>query len=182
MSSEHEAAPLSHQEPVRGSAPDRAHDTRTAVRYSLKGVVSRRFNPVMQAMAGRRYLPLFAVVSHRGRRSGRAYETPVSARPTAEGFVIPLTFGDGADWFRNARAAGGCVIRWKGAEYPVIEPEIVDWATARAAFHPIERVLVPLIGIDQFVRLRHAPAHERDTALAARTAAPAQARPYHSLS
>jgi len=40
----------------------------------------------------------------------------------------------------------------------VIEPVVVDWATVRSAFSPIERVMVPLIGIEQFVRFRHASA------------------------
>jgi hypothetical protein len=49
-------------------------------------------------------------------------------------------------------------VRWKGVDYPLIEPEVVDWATVRSAFSPVERILVPVIGIEQFVRLRHAPA------------------------
>jgi len=113
-------------------------------------------NPLILALAGSQRLPVFAVIRHRGRRSGRSYATPAGARPTADGFVIPLTEGERTDWFLNTRAAGGCVIRWRGAEYPVIDPEVVDWATARSAFYPVERVLMPLIGIEQFVRLRHA--------------------------
>ena len=66
-------------------------------------------------------------------------------------------FGERADWFHNVQAAGGCVIRWKGANYPLIDPEVVDWATVRSAFYPVERVVMPIIGIEQFVRLRHAP-------------------------
>jgi hypothetical protein len=85
----------------------------------------------------------------------------VGARRTADGFVIPLTFGDRADWFRNVQAVGACVIRWRGVDYPVIEPEVVDWETARSAFYPVERVLMPLIGIEQFVRVRHASASSR---------------------
>jgi deazaflavin-dependent oxidoreductase (nitroreductase family) len=123
---------------------------------------ARLLNPLMRSLAGSRSLPLFAVIQHRGRRSGRVYATPVGARPTADGFVVPLTFGAGADWFRNVQAGGGCVIRWKGAEYAVVDPEVVDWATARPAFYPVERVLMPLIGIEQFVRLRHAPAGGND--------------------
>jgi deazaflavin-dependent oxidoreductase (nitroreductase family) len=112
----------------------------------------------MLSLAGSRHLPMLAVVHHRGRRSGRTYRTPVVARPTNNGFVISLTFGEQADWFRNVQAAGGCIVRWKGMDYPLIEPEVVDWATVRSAFSPVERVLVPVIGIEQFVRLRHAPA------------------------
>jgi deazaflavin-dependent oxidoreductase (nitroreductase family) len=125
--------------------------------HALLRVGTRHLNPLMLSLAESR-LSMLAVIHHRGRRSGRSYATPVSARPTVDGFVISLTFGEQADWFRNVQAAGGCVIRWKGVNYPVIKPEVVDWATARSAFSPVERVLVPLIGIEHFVRLRHAPA------------------------
>jgi len=125
-------------------------------------VGSRLLNPLTVKLAGSRALPMLAVIQHRGRRSGRAYATPAGARSTSDGFVIPLTFGEGADWFRNVRAAGGCVIRWKGMAYQVVEPEVVDWATARPAFYRLERVLVPLLGIEQFVRLRHASTGEND--------------------
>jgi deazaflavin-dependent oxidoreductase (nitroreductase family) len=118
---------------------------------------TRLLNPFILSLAGSRRLPMFAVIHHRGRRSGRSYSTPLGARPTADGFVIPLTFGKQADWFRNVQAAGGCVIRWKGTDYPLIEPEIVDWAAARSAFYPLERVVMPLIRIEQFVQLRNAP-------------------------
>ena len=116
----------------------------------------------MRTLAGSRRLPLFAVIHHRGRRSGRSYATPVAARRTADGFVVPMTFGPQADWVQNVRTARGCVIRWHGADYPVVEPKVIDWAAARSAFSPIERALVPLFGIEQFVRLRHAPAREND--------------------
>ncbi|HKD74462.1 MAG TPA: hypothetical protein VKB76_03165, partial [Ktedonobacterales bacterium] len=98
-----------------------------------------------------------AVIHHQGRRSGRAYATPTSARPTSDGFFVPMTFGEGADWVRNVQAAGGCVIEWKGKSYPVGEPEIVDRATARSAFSPLERLFFPFIGIKQFLRLRFVP-------------------------
>jgi len=119
--------------------------------------LTRLLNPLILAYAGSRRLPLFAVVQHHGRRSGRSYATPVGARPTVDGFVIPLTFGEQCDWFQNVRAAGGCIIRWKGVDYPMVEPVVIDWATARQAFYPIERVVVPLIGIERFAQLRHAP-------------------------
>ena len=103
---------------------------------------------------------MFAVMHHQGRRSGRPYSTPLAARKTADGFVIPLTFGQQADWFRNVQAASGCVIGWKGAEFQLVEPEVVDWATVRPAFYPLERIVVPRIGIEQFVRLKNAPPGE----------------------
>ena len=132
----------------------------TAVSRAVQALLrsgTRLLNPLILSLAGSRRLPMFAVIYHRGRRSGRSYSTPLGARPTADGFVIPLTFGKQADWFRNVQAAGGCVIRWKGTDYPLIEPEVVDWATARTAFYPLERVVVPIMGIEHFVQLQYAP-------------------------
>ena len=126
--------------------------------HALLRAGSRRLNPLMLSLAGSRRMPLLAVIYHRGRRSGRSYTTPVVAQPTKNGFAISLTFGEQADWFRNVRAAGGCIVRWKGVNYPLIDPEVVDWATVRASFSPLVRVLVPVIGIEHFVQLRHAPA------------------------
>ncbi|HEX6818106.1 MAG TPA: FAD-dependent oxidoreductase, partial [Ktedonobacterales bacterium] len=127
----------------------------------LFGTGRRLLNPVMAKLAGRRLVRGFAVLQHRGRRSGRLYETPVVARPTADGFIVPLPFGEQTDWYRNVRSAGECVIRWNGVEYPFRDPELVDWATARPAFHRLERIQAPLLGIRQFVLLHRAPVTER---------------------
>lgn len=158
--SESTRSPLTHKKLVGSTSADKPLVARAIGRtaHALLRVGVRGFNPLMLSLAGSRRLPMFSVIYHRGRRSGRSYTTPLGARPTADGFVIPLTFGERADWFRNVQAAGGCVIRWKGVNYPVIEPVVVDWATVRSAFYPVERVVMPLIGIEQFVRLRHAPA------------------------
>jgi deazaflavin-dependent oxidoreductase (nitroreductase family) len=129
----------------------------TGVRRALIYSGTRLFNPLTRRFAGSRGFPPFALVRHRGRSSGRAYATPVGARLTADGFVIPLTFGESADWFRNVQAAGACVIRWRGVEYPMVEPQVVDWPSARSAFSLIERVAVPLLGITHFVQLKRAP-------------------------
>jgi deazaflavin-dependent oxidoreductase (nitroreductase family) len=128
----------------------------TGARRALIYTGTRLLNPLIQRVAGRRAFPLFALVRHQGRRSGLPYITPVGARPTSDGFVIPLTFGDRADWFRNVQAAGECVIRWRGQEYPVVEPRVVGWSSVRSAFSLPERIAVPLLGITEFVRLRNA--------------------------
>ena len=157
--SESTETPLAHKKLVESATTNTSRAARAISRaaQTLLRLGTRLLNPLILSLAGRQRLPMFAVIHHRGRRSGRSYSTPIGARPTADGFVIPLTFGKQADWFRNVQAAGGCVIRWKGADYPLIEPEVVDWATARSAFYPLERVVMPIIGIEQFVRLRNAP-------------------------
>jgi hypothetical protein len=70
---------------------------------------------------------------------------------------MPLTFGETAGWYRNIRAAGWCVVTWRGDDHTVASPVIVDRATALPAFPRYERLALRLIGIRQFVWLRCAP-------------------------
>lgn len=127
------------------------------VRRPVVAVATRLLNPYIRRFAGSKHLRLFALVYHQGRRSGRSYSTPVGARPTRDGFIIPMTFGAGADWFQNVQAAGGCIIRWNGAEYQVSDPEIIGWRDALPAFYRLERAVLPMLGITQFVRLHTFP-------------------------
>lgn len=94
---------------------------------------------------------------HRGRRSGRSYATPVAIAHAGDHFFIPMPFGSEADWPRNVLTAGGCVIRWKGADHEVIDPEVIDIAAGRHAFNPIEGVFLRSLGIRSILRLREAP-------------------------
>jgi deazaflavin-dependent oxidoreductase (nitroreductase family) len=118
--------------------------------------IARFTNPVMLPSAGHRWNPIFAVVEHRGRRSGRPYATPVAARRIGDGFVISLAFGAHVDWYRNLVTAGGGTIRWRGVDHPVTAPERIEPAAGRAAFHPVQRWLLRIAGIDGYVRVRDA--------------------------
>jgi hypothetical protein len=53
-------------------------------------------------------MPVIGIIHHRGRNTGRPYATPLGIRPaTANGFVMPLTFGESAGWYRKSwRRAG----------------------------------------------------------------------------
>jgi deazaflavin-dependent oxidoreductase (nitroreductase family) len=115
--------------------------------------LARRTGGLTQPLAGKRWNPIFAVVLHQGRRTGRRYATPVAARRLSGGFVISLAFGAQVDWYRNLQATGGGRIRWRGSEYPVGTPEPVDVATGQAAFHSIQRLALRLGGIDRYIRV-----------------------------
>lgn len=119
--------------------------------------VAHLINPVVNVLAGTRLLPLYGVIQHRGRRSGKTFRTPVVVRRTADGFIVPMPWGEGTDWFRNVRAAGGCVIRWKGRDYVMIEPEVLDAQAARSSFPPAMRAGMERFGIKQAVRMRFRP-------------------------
>lgn len=105
-------------------------------------------------MAGRRFLPLWAVLLDRGRRSGREYAIPVAVRVTADGFFIALPFGERTQWARNVIAAGGCTLRWRAREYAVTDPRIVGSEEAAPAFNPFQRWILRTTGVKRFMRLR----------------------------
>ena len=116
--------------------------------------VARITSAATRLLSGRRFFPLWGIVYHRGRRSGRRLAAPVAIRATPDGFIIALPFA-GAQWFRNVLAAGECVVRWKGVDYSAVEPQLVDWPAARSWFIPIQRVMLERAGVDRFLRLRN---------------------------
>jgi hypothetical protein len=101
--------------------------------------LARLTAPLARTFAGRRFFPLWAIVHHIGRRSGRALAIPVTVGATAESFVITLPWGAGTNWVRNVLAADGCTISWKGVDHQVVRPEIIDLAAAMPNFGPIAR-------------------------------------------
>jgi hypothetical protein len=116
---------------------------------------ARLFNSLLSRFAGRRFFPLYGVIEHRGRRSGRIFHTVVVVRPVADGFVVPMPWGERTDWYRNVRAPGGCAIRWKGRYHPVDRPETLDTHAVMSDFNSFERAIMSRLGITQCLRLRH---------------------------
>ena len=120
--------------------------------------ISRLTRPATLPLAGNRWNPIFAVVVHRGRKTGRVYRTPVAARRSADGFTIALAFGAQVDWYRNLVAAGGGTIRWRGEGYSVTAPDRVDAATVLPTFDPVQRLLLRIAGVDGYIQVRDAEA------------------------
>jgi len=123
--------------------------TRRVVRF-----VAQFVNPAVVLIAGRRWMPILGVLHHAGRRTGHFYATPLGMRRLGNSFVMPRTFGEDAAWYRNVLAAGGCTITYLGKEYTLVEPEVIDYATAAPAFPRYERLQFRLIGINEYLRLR----------------------------
>ena len=124
--------------------------------------LTRPLNPLIGKAAGRRHFGMAAQIRHTGRRSGRSYTTPASARISGDVAVIPLTFGSQSDWSRNVRAAGGCSIRLNGRDYDATRPELLSVTDVqplvRSMFSPVERAAFRMLGIRQVMRLRLADA------------------------
>lgn len=123
--------------------------------------LARLTSPLTMPLAGKRWNPIFAVLEHRGRKSGRHYHTPVAARRTSGGFVISLAFGAQVDWYRNLQATGEAAVHWRGGRYPVGAPERIDASGALPAFNAVQRVALRIGGVDAYVRVADAPSRTR---------------------
>ena len=126
--------------------------TQTVIRPMTKVL-----NPLIVKFAGRRHFAMAAQIQHVGRRSGKLYLTPASAHVHGDVIVIALTFGNQSDWVRNVRAAGGCTVRINGRSYRATNPQFVSREEAgpllEAAFGPVQRAGMRMLGVRQFLRL-----------------------------
>lgn len=112
----------------------------------------KRFNTKTSKSAGTTLSP-HGLLTHQGRRSGRVYQTPLGATSYGDGFLVPLTYGTRADWYRNLDATGGGTFDWKGRTYQVQRPEIVSGRESMQAWPLRERIILQLAGIEEFVWL-----------------------------
>jgi deazaflavin-dependent oxidoreductase (nitroreductase family) len=105
-------------------------------------------------LAGRRLFPLWAVLEHRGRSTGTVRHTPVVARRTDGGFVIPMPFGPSTQWSQNVLAAGEATLTWKGRAWRVTEPRMIDFDEAAPALGASQRPIAKRTGIDTYLAVR----------------------------
>lgn len=115
----------------------------------------KAINPLVRRVAGR--LPYFAVVEHAGRRSGRAYRTPVMAYRPPEGFVIALTYGETVDWARNVLAAGSATLEHRGRRIAVTEPRLTEGGDAARAVPMPVRAVLRLLRVGSYLVLHTEP-------------------------
>ena len=120
--------------------------------------VTRRLNPLAEPLMRR--LPPFAVLHHRGRRTGRVYDTPVQAYRTPDGFVVGLAYDHNAPYVLNLLAADGGEMTRAGRRYRItwpgrVGPEVLEslpiWASLQ----------MRLVGIDDFLRFDATPPEDR---------------------
>jgi hypothetical protein len=113
-------------------------------------------SPLARQLAGRRLFPLWAVIRHRGRRTGREYAIPVAVLVTAETFVIGLPWGPETNWAQNVLAAGACTVRWRGVDYQGTSPRLVGTDVALRAAGRLERAVISRLELSAFLQLDRA--------------------------
>jgi deazaflavin-dependent oxidoreductase (nitroreductase family) len=111
-------------------------------------------NPLILRIAGGRWVPIFSLVHHRGRNSGRIYATPVTAFPRGGFFWFGLAFGESSGWARNVIAAGDADLRYRGSDYHLVEATVVEIADVKSELPPIVRYGSSFAGMTKTIRMR----------------------------
>jgi deazaflavin-dependent oxidoreductase (nitroreductase family) len=84
-------------------------------------------NPVVKRVS--RYLPGASIIKHRGRKSGKPYQTVVTTY--RKGNLLAIALGHGkADWVKNVLAAGEADVRLYRRELHITNPRILPVGAA----------------------------------------------------
>jgi deazaflavin-dependent oxidoreductase (nitroreductase family) len=84
------------------------------------------FNPLMKPVA--RFLPSFATVRHRGRTSGKPYETVVNAYRKGNVLAVMLAHGK-TNWVKNVLAAGEADVHLFRRDVHIVNPRVLPAGT-----------------------------------------------------
>lgn len=116
------------------------------------------------------HVPPFAVLHHRGRRTGSAYRTPVLAFRSHRGVVVPLFYGLEVEWLRNVLLDGSAHVVRRGWWYRLDEVGICSGEAFLGTVPGWLRPALRLAGVHHGSRVAsRAPAgssatgHDRDT-------------------
>ena len=96
-----------------------------------------------------------SVIDHVGRRSAKAYDTPVVAVQHDGSFFIALPYDKRTDWLNNVLASGQAEIVSGGQTFSVDNPEVVAMNEATSFFRPKEQRLHRRFKVASALRLHY---------------------------
>ena len=109
-------------------------------------------NPIQRRWAG--VIPLHGIIEHTGRRSGRAYRTPVLAFVRGDRVAFLVGYGLQSDWVRNLLAAKQGGLEHRRRHYDMTEVSLVPSPDGRALLPLPLRLLTRLVGLVGVVTAR----------------------------
>lgn len=113
-------------------------------------------NRLVRTFAGT--VPPFGMILHRGRRTGRSYETPIMIFRAPDGFVVALTYGASSEWVRNVFAANACEAIVRGKHVRLTDPRRVRGDDGMRLMPSVLRPVLRLFAVKDFLRLDAEPA------------------------
>jgi deazaflavin-dependent oxidoreductase (nitroreductase family) len=122
--------------------------------WRFRRVATRYVNPVTRPVA--RKLPSFGVLTHRGRKTGNPYRTPINVFRRGDAYYFFLTYGSDVQWVKNVLAAGACSLETRGRVVELVEPELITDPELRPAPRAVRFVERRIAGVTQYLRMRAA--------------------------
>ena len=104
----------------------------------------RYINPMLRPLSTR--LPGFAVINHRGRTSGKDYETIVTAYRKGSVLAIGLAHGK-TNWVKNILAAGEADIHVARRDFHLVNPRVLPAGTIDPTLPRIAQVVAKRSGV-----------------------------------
>jgi deazaflavin-dependent oxidoreductase (nitroreductase family) len=117
----------------------------------MRPFTTRFVNPVTRRFA--RWLPGFAIIRYRGRRSGKVYRTPMNVFRRGDTYVFALTYGPDVQWVTNVLAAGRAELEIRRHRVRLENPEVVYDPSRRLVPLPV-RFFLGLLRVPYFLRMR----------------------------
>lgn len=124
--------------------PNNAPGVPMRISPALERLQIKYVNPIFLRLA--RYLPSFAIVKHRGRKSGNEYETVVSAFRKGNLVAIGLMHGK-TNWVKNVLAAGEADVHLFTGDVHITNPRVLPVGTDSPDLPWIARRLVRNEGV-----------------------------------
>jgi deazaflavin-dependent oxidoreductase (nitroreductase family) len=101
-------------------------------------------------------LPGFAIISHRGRKSGRIHRTPMNVFRDGDDYLFALTYSSNVQWVKNVLAAGEADLRIGDRTIHLTAPQVFVDPRRRLMPLPV-RLMLGVMNVTEFLRMRPAP-------------------------
>ena len=115
-------------------------------------LLTKRLNWMVPGMAGKAWLPLFSVLEHKGRKTGKLRQTPVVAQAERGRFWLVVIFGEGSGWVRNVMAAQQATLTYRGEQWRLREPVLLE-AKEASGMPGMTGLRLKLFGAHEVMRL-----------------------------
>ena len=100
-------------------------------------------------------LPGFAIISHRGRKSGRIHRTPMNVFRDGDDYLFALTYSSNVQWVKNVLAAGEAELRIGDRTIHLAAPQVFVDPKRRLMPLPV-RFMLGVMNVTEFLRMRPA--------------------------
>jgi deazaflavin-dependent oxidoreductase (nitroreductase family) len=101
-------------------------------------------------------LPGFAIISHRGRKSGEIHRTPMNVFRDGDDYLFALTYGSDVQWVKNVLAAREADLRIGDKTIHLRDPELFVDPKRRLMPQPV-RTMLGVMRVSEFLRMRPEP-------------------------